>query len=290
MNIFSLLRRKPKRTHRPAPSWLKWLVVGVVLYAMIASQHKDTPERPNAVRQSLEKMSADVKSSVNISGYKDKLLPVAAHSLDITDVAEGSGNPAVCGQEVKIAYTTFLADGTKTDEEKTLAFRIGEGKALPALEQSVIGLKPGGKLSVVASPDMAGKAAADGSIHFNIELLEVIPALPDLESLPFRITEMKAGSGAAIRCGQEVKAMVTVWSLEGKKIFSTKEPVTFTTGASQIFLGVEQGVIGMLRGGTRTLIVPPAFQKTMRGNRPVVDIALPKTQTVLVDVEVATGN
>ena len=84
------------------------------------------------------------------------------------------------------------------------------------------------------------------------------------------------------------KSQVTVWSVDGKKLFSTKDkgqPLTFTPGKSEVFLGLEQGVIGMAAGEMRTLIVPPGFQKAMDGNPPTTDFLLPKDQTVLVDVE-----
>jgi hypothetical protein len=75
--------------------------------------------------------------------------------------------------------------------------------------------------------------------------------------------------------------------MAGNKLFSTPadKPLTFTPGKSEVFLGLEQGIIGMARGAKRTLVVPPVLQKTLLGNAPTIDFPLPKEQTVLVDVE-----
>lgn len=289
--MFSLFqpKRRRRRQKYPTPPWIKWLIIGFLAYALLTSQHQESP-----VGESLEKMSQDVKASINLPEYKNKLIPASRRSLDISDTAAGKGNPAICGQEVKVAYSALAADGNPfdngADKEKPLTFRIGDGKAIPAIEQSITGLKPEGKRRVTASSDMASVApdpnAPITDIRFEIELLEAKPSLPDLTTLPFRITDMKPGNGNMVLCGQKVDAKVTLWNLAGKKIDESAPPFQFTPGKSEVFLGLEQGVIGMRRGGMRTLIVPPQLQKTLRGNEAVITFLLPENQTILVDVEI----
>lgn len=277
-----------KRKEQPAPPWMKWLLIVFVLYAVVSNMGKDKPgDKPAPLKSAMN----DIESSINLSEYKGKIFPDSDVPLRIKELAAGSGNPAICGQDVKIAYASFFPDGKLAEKSASkdtpLAFRIGDGEAMPALEQGVIGMREGGSRSVIASPSMATGMDTSKSdlVRLDIELLSLSPTLPNFESTPYRIAEVAAGARATVLCGQPVKAKVTVWSTEGKKLFAAKEPLEFTPGKSETFLGLEQGVIGMRVGGMRTLVVPPTFQKTMHGNKPVVDIPLPKTQTVLVDVE-----
>lgn len=276
-----------KRENPPTPPWMKWLLILFVLYAVLANMGKGPGGKPGA----LEKAADDIQSSINLSEYKDKVFPDSEAPLRIRELAGGAGNPAVCGQDVSIAYDAFLPDGKaagkSASKEAPLSFRIGSGKTMAALEEGVIGMKEGGRRSIIAAPGMTKGLNTESSdlVRLDVELLALAPALPDMESTPYRIAEVTPGARAVITCGHSISAKVTVWDMEGKKLFSSAEPVQFIPGKSEVFLGLEQGVIGMRRGGVRTLIVPPAFQKTMHGNKPAVEIPLPKTQTVLVDVE-----
>ena len=97
------------------------------------------------------------------------------------------------------------------------------------------------------------------------------PALPPLEKTPYRIAEVASGRGPQLVCGEPVAVRVTIWDLHGKELFSNRKdekPLAFTPGCGQVMLGLEQGVIGMQAGGTRLLIVPPAFQSALSGTKP----------------------
>jgi len=111
------------------------------------------------------------------------------------------------------------------------------------------------------------------------------PATPDIKSTPYRIIDNKRGGGPPLTCGATGKFNVTIWSLDGKKIYASKEPLQFIPGKSEVMMGLEQGVIGIQPNGTRTLIIPPAFQKTVGGAPSSLHFPLPDKQTVLVDIE-----
>lgn len=62
------------------------------------------------------------------------------------------------GDTVKIHYTGKLEDETVFDSSinrEPLQFIVGEGKIIPGVEQSVIGMKPGESKTVKVSPDQA---------------------------------------------------------------------------------------------------------------------------------------
>lgn len=290
-----------KREGPPTPPWMYWLVIAFVLYAFANGVHKGPNKIHEAAQNAIDNLSP--QKLIPIEQYKNVLFPAYTASLNINDIEEGKGAPAVCGQEIHIAYSAQIIDGDtlteKADKTSPLVFRIGDGSVIPALDQGVTGMRPGGKRSLIATLAMSygiekfklkdANFKPDARIRFDVEMIgNATPALPDIEAGPYRIaTIVENNAGAPVFCGEETRLNVTLWSGEGKKLFTTKdgEPIVFTPGKSQVFLGLEQGVIGMTRGGMRTLIVPPDFQKTMLGNEPAIHFPLPKTQTVLVDVE-----
>lgn len=274
-----------------------WLMIGVVLYAILANQHKGSE-----VNLAVEQASRNIDQQISgFSDIKNKVLPSFVATTRVTDSKLGEGAPAVCGQQVAITYDAWLDEKTviadKATSDHPLTFTVGQGKVLPAFERGVIGMQIGGRRAIVAPYDMtygAKNFARDdvpngAVVKFNIELISINPKLPDIDATAYRIIDVVPDSGNMIFCGQPVRLELTLWSVDGKKLYSTKDagksPITFTPGNSEVFLGLEQGVIGMTPRMQRMLIVPPTFQKTMNGNAPAIDFPLPKAQTVLVDIE-----
>lgn len=289
-------------SNTPETPWLKWVIIVAVIGGAYNAFRPHGTDDPNPIRDAFNKAShnIDTKKS-DIEDFKNKLFP-GTTSVRAKDIEPGSGAPASCGQKVKIAYTGSVSDGATIKDtptkDKPLSFTIGNGEVMPVLEQGVIGMRKGGKRALMAPPGLAyglKKFARDDipqnvSAMLELTLLDATPALPDPTGTPFRILGDKAGFGRGFQCGAEVKMNVTVWGIDGHKIFSTRDgsgPVSFTIGKSQVFIGLEQGVIGMNNAGGRSLILPPVFQKTMNGNAPIMDFHFPKNETVLVDIEPA---
>lgn len=285
----------------PAPQtpWLKWLVLAFLAFAVISGIPKGTPESPNQVREAFQQAKTELapKNLINFGDYKSIFKPEFAGELRLRDIAEGNGPVAVCGQRATITYETYLTDGNKLPDEVTkdepLAFRLGAGKAMPVFEQGIIGMREGGRRSLFAPASMAYGTEGfkregmpdNAPVRFEVELLSLSPALPDIENSPYRIMVTRTSGGKPIRCGVPARIHVTLWTIDGKKLFAGDKPITFTPGNSELPLGIEQGAIGLEQGGMRTIILPPAFQKTMDGNAPSVMFPFPEGQTVLVDIE-----
>jgi FKBP-type peptidyl-prolyl cis-trans isomerase FkpA len=106
-----------------------------------------------------------------------------------TDASIGAGAEAVSGKAVKLHYTGWLYSSTATGFKgaqfdssvgKTpLAFTLGTNAVVPGFEQGVLGMKVGGKRTVLIPSALGYGAAGRGSIPpnsgivFDIELLEV---------------------------------------------------------------------------------------------------------------------
>lgn len=291
--MFGFRKRKQQP---PSPTWMKWMVAGVLIYGLITGITR--PHNGNSpINHALEhaKHGFDNTLAAQYTLFKTGGSD-SPEELRVKDIEQGSGTPAICGQDIKIAYESFLPDGQQlgnsASKEKPLSFRIGKHTVMPAFEDGVTGMQKGGKRSILAPPGMAygiAEFARDdvpktATVRFEIELLDAAPSAPDLAASPYRSFDVESGSGNLIACGNPVKINLTVWGLDGKKLYENQEPITFSAGQAEVFLGLDQGVIGMRGGAMRTLIVPPAFQKTLSGKPAKIDMHLPLTQTVLVDV------
>ena len=269
-----------KREKPPSPPWLKWVIIGFVLLAVVGNLRKHSPVH-QAVNQATEQLNPH--KIINFSEYKHLLFPHGGSALDIKDISEGAGEGAACGQEVTIDYQQVAQNGA-INNPVSMTFHIGDGNVMPALENGVEGMKAGGKRSIIAPPQMTSTHAAE---HLEVILQKLSPSLPDAATVPYRIATLAPGTAPVAACGHPVTVNLTLWSVDGKKLYATSAPITFTPGKSEMFLGLAQGVLGLGQGGKRLLVVPPPFQTTLNGNKPILDLPFPANQTVLVEVEIA---
>ena len=102
------------------------------------------------------------------------------------------------------------------------------------------------------------------------------------------ITDVKPGKGAPAVAGQNVTVHYTGWLYEnGKKAakfdssLDRGKPFVFALGAGQVIQGWDEGVVGMMPGGKRTLIIPAAAGYGERG----AGADIPPGATLIFDVE-----
>jgi FKBP-type peptidyl-prolyl cis-trans isomerase FkpA len=113
------------------------------------------------------------------------------NELKIVDQKPGAGAEAVSGKAVIVHYTGWLYDpaapdghGTKFDSSldrgTPFGFFLGGGKVIKGWDEGIIGMKVGGKRTLVIPPSKGyGAQGAGGVIPpnatllFDVELLEV---------------------------------------------------------------------------------------------------------------------
>jgi FKBP-type peptidyl-prolyl cis-trans isomerase len=113
----------------------------------------------------------------------------------------------------------------------------------------------------------------------------------DVSTAQLKITELKPGTGAAIKAGQTAVVHYTGWLYvedapdhKGKKFDSSldrNDPFSFPVGGGQVIQGWDQGVAGMQVGGKRQLVIPAELGYGSRGAGGVI----PPNATLLFDVE-----
>ncbi len=113
-------------------------------------------------------------------------------SLQITDVAVGTGAEATNGRTVTLHYTGWLYSATAADHHGTKfdssrdrgaplpPFQLGTGAVIKGWDQGVLGMKVGGRRTLTIPPSLGyGASGAGGVIPpnatlvFDVELLDV---------------------------------------------------------------------------------------------------------------------
>ena len=117
----------------------------------------------------------------------------AAEQLIITDTKVGTGREAGVGNTVRMHYSGWLYrplakkmhgklfDTSQVPGRDPLEFQLGAGRVIKGWEQGIVGMKVGGKRTLIIPSDLAygSKGTADGNIPpnsaliFDVELVEV---------------------------------------------------------------------------------------------------------------------
>lgn len=106
--------------------------------------------------------------------------------LVIKDITVGDGAKAKAGDAATVHYTGWLMDGTKFDSSvdrgQPFEFTIGAGDVIEGWDKGVVGMKAGGKRTLIIPADMAyGDQGAGGvippgaTLKFEVELLGLTP-------------------------------------------------------------------------------------------------------------------
>ncbi|MFO1242815.1 MAG: FKBP-type peptidyl-prolyl cis-trans isomerase [Rickettsiales bacterium] len=284
-----MLRNK-QRPPQMAPTWLKYILFAFIGYALFihftGNGVKEAEHNSNAVSKGIVTSNAREyrqSSGVTIGG----------------DIA-GTGEDAMCGQTAIVKVTGKYKDGSViegVDGSKEITIQVGSDKDTYPWSPGVIGMKTGGIREVLIPVDekIADAKNLDKSeqLQYRIELGSLSPSLPQ-GTVSFRASELTIGRGEEIRCGDKVKLHLDLWGPDGNLLYSTlkekdKEPLTMTIGSSELFYGIDRGVLGMREGGGRSLVVPPAY--LVAGGKGAEEFTkiiekLPKDAIVLADVTV----
>lgn len=221
-----------------------------------------------------------------------------AKGLKIYDEKVGTGKPAIIGTVLKTHYTGWLLSGRKfgssKDLGKPLQVVMGAGKMIKGWEHGLEGMREGGVRWFKISPAMGYGATAysmipsNSTLIFKVELvsseideavLETMDFFPDTSTLTFengseglRYAIIKPGDGIAAKKGDVAHVHYTGWLTNGYKFDSSRDrnqAFAFTLGEGRVIRGWELGVMGMLPGEKRILIVPPGLGYGSRGAGPI---------------------
>jgi len=95
------------------------------------------------------------------------------------------------------------------------------------------------------------------------------------------VIDMSIGSGPAAASHDTLEVTYVGRFPDSTAFDSTRDrPFTFVIGTRQVILGLDQGLLGMRVGGSRRVIIPPAYGYGHTGAPPVI----PPDATLVYDV------
>jgi len=294
--------------------YMRWIVLLFIAYALWHSTFSTRGLSPESPHPSSGQASTGIKDKDcnapdllgDFSALALTILPTYSPEIHAKDIKAGEGEPAQCGQHATVQYEYALKDGTiifsNMSDKEGAGVNIGSNTMLPGLERGIIGMKPGAEREVLIPPSLAFDAVKESitkippakltgqTIHAKIALLALSSDVAK-SSMPLRFVNTAQGGGVLAQCGDRVRINITLWKMDGTKLFSTLdkgEPVSFILGQSEVPYGVELGIQGMREHGQRTLIIPPAYTARLhvsaQPDPSLAAISLPANETVLAEV------
>ncbi len=222
--------------------------------------------------------------------------------LSMIDSLVGSGEVCAADDFVEVHYTGWLWEAdekgvagkakqfdSSVERGTPIAFPLGMSMVIPGWDKGLVGMKIGGKRSLLIEPEMAygpnGRPPvipANSTLFFDVELVS-LPSV-DLEVL-------EEGTGAVAEKGDQVNMNYTGWLWENNEkglqfdsSTKTGRPFKFTLGAGQVIAGWDMGIEGMKVGQKTRLIIPPSMGYGPRGS----GANIPPNATLCFDVELVS--
>ena len=114
----------------------------------------------------------------------DPELTTTPSGLKYTDEVVGNGAEAKTGQTAVVHYTGWLLDGKKFDSSKDrgqpFSFPLGRGQVIKGWDEGVVGMRVGGKRTLIIPADLGYGARGAGGVippnstlKFEVELLDL---------------------------------------------------------------------------------------------------------------------
>ena len=106
--------------------------------------------------------------------------------------------------------------------------------------------------------------------------------------------DLKVGTGAAARDGENADVQYTGWLTDGHSFDSSRQAgrtaFTFQLGRGQVIAGWDEGVLGQKIGGTRCLTIPSALAYGAQGQQDQTTgaVVIPPNATLVFEIELVS--
>jgi FKBP-type peptidyl-prolyl cis-trans isomerase len=200
--------------------------------------------------------------------------PPPTPKVAITDIAVGTGDAAIAGDEVTVDYTGKLSSGKVFDTSKKpgrgpYTFFLGLSQVIAGWDQGLVGMKSGGTRKLVIPGSLAYGAQgappeipSNATLVFTIAMRKIVPmssAKHPAKKLKIQISN--PGDGPAVKFGDVGFVKMTGKTADGTVFISTGEDLPFGArielGKTPVPPGFTFGILGMKKGEKRTVVVPP---------------------------------
>jgi len=226
--------------------WLKYLVFIFIIYVGIKNYNTSEPSPISPINKSAAEKAIENQSFTPTDYIKQE----KQSSLQQKEEAETT-TPKKETYSVE-EYNKLLKERNRT-KESAIEHKIDDKES--EIDASYIEKKATELLRKFAESDL-GKGLIE----------KVITSKPmNKQQRPFQnntIKDIINGEGKAVECGQTVQFHYAIVNTSGEVLVDTKtsgQPITTKIGFGNISKVIEYALIGMKKGGTRQLIVPPTY-------------------------------
>lgn len=266
----------------PMPDWMKWSMVLFVAYLAFTGyqgEKSEDPERPN-----LKKYPA-ITEFADVDRWYRYANPGYNRRMEYEEVAEGLGDFAACGQTVTLNIeATEPEDAVRSPElnpKDPVVFTIGHQSVYEAWDRGVRGMRLGGKRKIHVGSRLIDKSQKEmeaSDYVFHLSLVDIVPR-GMAGGLTQTFSVMREGGGIPISCGELGLFSYVVRDVRGTVLFDAADsPILLRLGYSELGHGMDRGLVGMMIGEIRRLIVPSHYFPEKS------DIPFPKDEMVIVEV------
>jgi FKBP-type peptidyl-prolyl cis-trans isomerase FkpA len=215
-------------------------------------------------------------------------LALTQNAAAISADAAGSTNlQATSGQSIPLTGT---ASTSSTQDSGGLSVSNGTGTGSGSMGQ----LDPSASLNVNggSSGSSSSNSASSGSSRNSIDPTKFAQYDQYKTSPNAMFGDVVKGTGAALGANQKASVAYIGWLTNGTVFDQSRtgsdgkvQAFSFTEGAGQVIPGWEQGLSGMLVGGTRLIIVPPklGYGATGQGSIPGDSVLVFEVQLLAVN-------
>lgn len=250
--------------------------------------------------------ASDMEASTSSEEPKVSLPKTLPTTLVVTDLKEGTGDPAENGDILSVHYVGVLSeDGTRFDGNfggSPFTLTLGKGGVIQGWDEGLVGIKAGGLRQLDIPSDLAygdqgsGDVIKPGSaLTFVVEAVSIVPGTKPEDAPKITVegaspvaamqsADLVVGTGAEAKDGATVNVHIIAYrgdtgeEISNSWLDGTPAAISLVEGGS--LPGLLKGIPGMKVGGRRQLTVPfmEAFGEEGRS-----EIKLPaKTDLVVV--------
>lgn len=231
---------------------------------------------------------------------------VTQPDFKIIENVVGTGTVAAAGDLLVVNYTGYLYDANQSnfkgakidssiDRQSPFSFSVGVGQFLVGWDQGLVGMKAGGKRTLILPASLAYGATkrdalpavngntyaaipANSALVYDIELVSVQKATTPVVVPPptsLKIEELTVGTGDTITTDKTVYVYYTGWIYDGSRIDLKGGQFDSNVGGNKlcvnlgtanaaspctsVITGFAQGLNGMKVGGKRRVTIPPSL-------------------------------
>ena len=282
------------------------MIIGGVIFVIALTffyPQKDMDSKKNN-EQLIEMADNDEQSNFSFQNTQEGgTLITTASGLQYEVIKMGNGEKPNATDKVEVHYHGTLEDGTvfdsSVDRGQTISFPLN--KVIKGWTEGVQLMPVGSKFKFIIPPELGygdrGAGAVippNATLIFEVELFSIEKPFVDTDfSLPaeekaldsgLRYLDHITGDGDAIEVGQEAIVHYSGYLADGTKFDSSHDrgqPFSFPLGQGRVIKGWDEGVVGMKKGGKRTLIIPPELGYGERGAGGVI----PPNAMLMFEVE-----